>query len=227
MAPVWSAYTRARTSESELDLENDSAEKAFLSDAKVRWSKRLPERSWLTNALILTAAFLATLAAGAWAFHIFQTNFSAVAQLSAPDRSYKQHCGSTIAEAKALGCEFDLLGASWTPPACIDYELVDEFKNLKPWKYYADQKGTIEVLQSDLEKRPAGEEGAFYATLEYHQFHCGYEWKKMHRALAAGKPLESDLSDYHHTAHCVEKVQMDRSPFETIATKITIEFLSC
>lgn len=226
MAPLSSIYTRVRDSESDLDLEKDSARKLLLNGTKGRWYYKLSKRSWFTDAVIIIAALLTTIGIGVWAFRINSSNFSDVVQPGATINDFKYHCGSTIAEAKSLGCKFDLLSAAWVPPPCIDTELTEQFRREKDWKYYLDREGTMELPESELEFREGGVEGEFWATLEWHQVHCGYEWRKMHRALEVGGRVESALGEYHHTVHC-GKVFKDRSPLDKLETKITVEFLTC
>lgn len=134
-------------------------------------------------------------------------------------------CGSTLEEAKALNCEWDVMAAGWLPPACIDRELTEEFRAEGPWRYFADQNGTEELLEEELQYR-LGEGNEYYASLRFHKTHCGYQWRKMHRAMQRGTKIENKLADYHHTLHC-GYVNMQEGDLEDLLTIITVELMSC
>jgi hypothetical protein len=134
-------------------------------------------------------------------------------------------CGSTIKEAKALNCTWDLLAAAWLPPACIDKELTDDFRAQGPWKFFADRNGTEELLEEELPYR-IGEGKEYFTSLKYHRTHCSYQWRKMHRAMQMGTKIENKLADYHHTIHC-GYVSMQEGDMEDLLTKITVEFMTC
>jgi hypothetical protein len=134
-------------------------------------------------------------------------------------------CGSTIEEAKALNCTWDLLAAAWLPPACIDKELTDDFRTQGPWRYFADRDGTEELFEEELQYR-VGEGNEYYTSLKYHKTHCSYQWRKMHRAMQMGTKIENKLADYHHTIHC-GYVSMQEGDMEDLLTKITVELMTC
>ncbi|TVY89304.1 hypothetical protein LAWI1_G005780, partial [Lachnellula willkommii] len=59
-------------------------------------------------------------------------------------------CGSSTAEAIALGCVYDSLSPAWMQPYCQDAALTAEFETLGDgpngtWKYYADRNHTQEL----------------------------------------------------------------------------------
>jgi hypothetical protein len=54
-----------------------------------------------------------------------------------------------LAEATALGCEFDPLSVMWMPKTCIDKELTNEFLALGPWPGYTDGNGITIVSEED------------------------------------------------------------------------------
>jgi hypothetical protein len=94
-------------------------------------------------------------------------------------------CGASIEEAKAVGCVFDILAMAWIPPQCHDPKLVDEFRQERNWRYWADQDGTVELREDELHLR-SGPDQLIWATLEWHLIHCNYEWQKMNRAMIVG-----------------------------------------
>ncbi|KAK2605523.1 hypothetical protein N8I77_008356 [Diaporthe amygdali] len=134
-------------------------------------------------------------------------------------------CGSTLAEAQALNCTWDLLAAAWLPPACIDEELTADFRAQGPWTYFADREGTQELFEEELQYR-VGKGNEYYTSLRYHKTHCSYQWRKMHRAMERGTKIENKLADYHHTMHC-GYVQMQQGDMEDLMTKITVELMTC
>lgn len=134
-------------------------------------------------------------------------------------------CGSTIDEARALNCTWDLLAAAWLPPACVDQELTEDFRSQGgPWRYFADRAGTEELSEGDLQYR-VGEGGEYYTSLRYHKTHGSYQWRKMHRAMERGRKIEKKLPDYHHTVHC-GYVQMQQGDMEDLLTKIMVELMT-
>lgn len=144
---------------------------------------------------------------------------------SVEDKTAVATCGSTIEEAMALNCTWDLLAAAWLPPACIDQELTEDFRSQGPWRYFADREGKEELTEEDLQWR-VGEGNEYYTSLRYHKTHCSYQWRKMHRAMERGSKIENKLADYHHTMHC-GYVQMQQGDMEDLLTKITVELMTC
>merc|ERR1712070_1059782 len=51
-------------------------------------------------------------------------------------------CGSNADEARANGCEYDVMMQEWTPPACIDWALSEKFLKAGNWTWYADAAAT-------------------------------------------------------------------------------------
>jgi hypothetical protein len=41
-----------------------------------------------------------------------------------------------------------------------------------------------------------------YTEKNFHAVHCSYMWRKMHAAMVNRLPIDSDLSNWHHTIHC-------------------------
>lgn len=112
----------------------------------------------------------------------------------------KYHCGNSSAEARSLGCVFDLSLVGWVPEPCFDAELNQRFMDWG-WRFFEDQNGTIEAsLERIIES--AGTREPFWAQHGYHITHCELAWERMHRALKGGKPLTTHLLNLHHTKHC-------------------------
>ncbi|TLS26757.1 hypothetical protein PpBr36_04828 [Pyricularia pennisetigena] len=83
-------------------------------------------------------------------------------------------CGTTPHEAVAKGCRFESYTATWQLPQCYDKDLDEEFRALRPWKFYLDRNGTKEVSLAELE---AGTVSA-WTTWEFHLWQCAFYWKK-------------------------------------------------
>lgn len=127
-------------------------------------------------------------------------------------------CGVTPTEARDRGCIFDTISFSWQVPDCYDSELVEAFSRLpNPFPFYADPAGTIELPWSEVGKG----DRAMFVPWAHHLWHCGFLWRKMHRAIIAGKPVDSYIGSYGHTEHCTyimveENAHHDMSEVNTI-----------
>lgn len=134
-------------------------------------------------------------------------------------------CGSSVEEAQALNCTWDLLASSWLPPACIDQELTDEFREQGPWRFFEHKNRTGELFEPELPYR-VGPGMEYYSTLRWHKVHCGYQWRKMHRAMMKGMKIEGHLNSYAHTEHC-GVVALQQGEMEDLVTLATVEFMTC
>ncbi|XDG08583.1 hypothetical protein ABKA04_008198 [Annulohypoxylon sp. FPYF3050] len=111
------------------------------------------------------------------------------------------HCGSTIAEAKRLGCVFDSMSWAWQRPECYHAELVDDFLTRMDWNLYPtnDTKNSQPVSREAWER---GEYVTLYAEKAWHFFHCMYSWRKFHEAFEKRMPMDNDIAMFGHTMHC-------------------------
>ncbi|KAL3424523.1 hypothetical protein PVAG01_03804 [Phlyctema vagabunda] len=137
------------------------------------------------------------------------------------DLAAKYHCGNSAAEAKELGCTFELMTVSWMPPACHDDELNQEFRSVREWHFYDDLKGSREIGEAELSELTV----MAYGTNEFHRMHCGYSWMKMHRALQRQGRIDKGLSYYKHTTHCADMYRP--ANMSAIGTDVTIGFGKC
>jgi len=112
-----------------------------------------------------------------------------------------KHCGHTAEEARKLGCIFDTISFSWLVPECYDQQLVEEFDKLPvKFPFYYDPEGTTEAPWEEVVKG----ERAMFVPWSHHLWHCGFLWRKMHRALMGGVPVDSYIGNYTHTVHCTQ-----------------------
>lgn len=133
-------------------------------------------------------------------------------------------CGNSRTDALANHCVFDLMSFTWAPSACYDGALAEEFLLLQNWTWYHDFKAT-QPADSELVRR--GRYPDLYVTWEYHKQHCAYMWRKLHRAMMTGAPVDGYVGNWNHTRHCLG--QLDRKGLEPnkVNTKIETKFPSC
>lgn len=124
--------------------------------------------------------------------------------------SWSQHfealpCGKTPDEARARGCEFDMLVTAWLPPRCIDRELVDEFMDVGKWQFYTRLHGTEEDKYSSYDPDFLGSVNTtIYTSRSWHVTHCFYMFKKLSRALVSGRTVDAEAVSEPHTEHCMK-----------------------
>ncbi|KAH8660329.1 hypothetical protein BX600DRAFT_513943 [Xylariales sp. PMI_506] len=137
-------------------------------------------------------------------------------------------CGTTPAEARAAGCQFDMMAFSWLPARCYDAELTAEFARLKDWEYFEDQNRTVPV---PLELALTGGYSELYTKFEYHLRHCTFLWKKMHRALlqrGGKRAIDSVTAKYGHTEHCSKMLLGSREvALDLVNSIIQLKFPDC
>jgi len=151
--------------------------------------------------------------------------------------SGSQGCGQTPTEAVSRGCIFDVMTTSWQHPDCYDAELNAEITALhSPWKFYwssgpPDERPTPDMLNLIPLEELGFFKGTFWATREYHVWHCTYTWRQMHRAVERGRKLDGFLLNYEHTAHCGRLIinASDHSgmAMNSAATQATIKYPLC
>ena len=145
-------------------------------------------------------------------------------QHSQPENISRESCGNSSHEALSLGCSFDVIAFAWLPERCFDKELVDDFLALRDWSWYLDA-GAQQT--ADFASVAAGAYDELYVTQEYHMYHCTYMWRKMHRAILAGRVLDGYIGDMHHTAHCELQI-LDRSrTLDEIGTAVYTKYVEC
>ncbi|KAI1172135.1 hypothetical protein F4777DRAFT_582258 [Nemania sp. FL0916] len=116
-------------------------------------------------------------------------------------------CGSTPAEARALGCSYDILSTTWWPAACEDQVTSREFeewlrspKRVRPWPFYRDQNGTQHLETLEAVSEMAGQD--IWTTQEFHAGHCMLWWKRLHKSMEVRIATNIWAGKYDHTAHC-------------------------
>ncbi|KAK1453250.1 hypothetical protein CMEL01_04909 [Colletotrichum melonis] len=152
-------------------------------------------------------------------------------------------CGSTPAQARAAGCEFDLISFNWLPPQCHDAALAETFEaelvEAGQLAWFTDANRTAPSLTR--EQIMTGEYSGVYVSLGYHLRHCTAMWRRMHRALMQSRGgegggggglerVDSYIWSYHHTRHC-EEVLLTRfgevDVGEVFTTEVRIKYPDC
>ncbi|KAK1975430.1 hypothetical protein LZ30DRAFT_537771, partial [Colletotrichum cereale] len=105
-------------------------------------------------------------------------------------------------QALSRGCVHDFVSGAWVHRKCYEEELEQEFLAARPWRWWADENRTREVTVEEI--RTTGGPSPIYVTPgpDYHDIHCAYTWKKMHRAILGGRKLDGHIGSVHHTEHC-------------------------
>lgn len=136
------------------------------------------------------------------------------------------YCGHSIAEAKSLGCNYDPLAITWTPPECTDEELTEEFNHAGPgpngsWSYYADRNGTMPLTEHEVSML-SDTNKYFYADHRWHLVHCNFSWRKLFRSQMTGVIMDRQKNSLEHIAHCgmLEGPKYHHLPLDVIATQL-------
>ncbi|KAJ8130361.1 hypothetical protein O1611_g3269 [Lasiodiplodia mahajangana] len=167
-------------------------------------------RSALLSGLAATVTFIIGLSVGSSAGFMSNNDSGApnggALAVQGPFTETSQ-CGHTPAEARALGCSYDLLSATWWPAACEDQSTAKEFeewlrspKRLRPWPFYLDQNGTQHLETLEELSEMAGKD--IWTTQEFHTGHCMLWWKRLHKSMEGRIATNIWAGEYHHTAHC-------------------------
>ncbi|RFU33863.1 hypothetical protein B7463_g2516, partial [Scytalidium lignicola] len=146
-------------------------------------------------------------------------------------------CGNTIAEAKARGCEFDVLSYSWIPQECRDRETDDEFlewlysddRQLGPWPFFKDQEMKERIPDADALSHRV--RMISYAPQEEHIGHCIFLARRLHRAMDSSWTMDTRGGNLNHTIHCTNMVLKSATgiseEYATLRTHFGVTFGSC
>ncbi|KAI1842111.1 hypothetical protein JX266_011644 [Neoarthrinium moseri] len=206
------------------DLDSSAATESKPDLLSCHWHEALARRIAWTVAIGL----LVIIAVGAALFGTFRAELFTVGQ----DQT-SQHqaagvspwsCGSSREEALVAGCQFDVVSFSWLPPDCYDGELVAQFEARGPWQWYVGRDGGV---TADAKAVREGRLDRLYVTWEFHLLHCTFQWKKMHRAMLAGRPIDSYIGNFSHTQHCERMIMNRRTQLNSTGTDIFIKYPSC
>lgn len=180
---------------------------------------KITRRGMATCLAILTIIFI--IASGTWSI---VTSVSDLEFGYAVANSDSLSCGNSPAEALAAGCEFDVMSFAWSQQACFDRELMDDFLSRKNWTWWVDEVDGVPLGLLDVRK---GQYSQLFVTWEYHLVHCTYMWKKMHRAIQSGRPLDSYIANIDHTIHCEMMLLDDTVDRGARNTIIGVKYPTC
>ena len=76
-------------------------------------------------------------------------------------------CGKTPDEARAKGCIYDPLAVTWVRPECYYPELIDEFIDMEPVRFYHD-KSLSEESRVPIEEIIPGQHEQVWAPHKFH-----------------------------------------------------------
>ena len=107
-------------------------------------------------------------------------------------------CGQSTAEAKSLGCRYDILSNHWIPAPCMDQAAVEEYQSDGSWFGFTDENRT------DMIDIATMSEMDFYYTSERdHIVHCAMLWRKQFRAFYEERIyVDTLIGSFDHTMHC-------------------------
>ena len=155
--------------------------------------------------MVLLVLFM--LGLGAFTLYVGQKAFEVPSIVS----SETFHCGNSTAEAKAFGCEFDVLSYSWTPKQCLDTETRDEFREwlhsqdrlFRPWPFFADKDATEWIPNEEALSGRVYPQFS-WAPTEEHVGHCMFMMRRLYRVLEGegNIRLNSRQRTYDHVQHC-------------------------
>jgi hypothetical protein len=116
------------------------------------------------------------------------------------------NCGHSAAEARANGCHYEPMLASWIPTECYEPEPRDEYAPYDDRAWFWDYNMTIPMVGEDLERKRRGDDITGY-TKFFHDEHCLYAWRKLHLAVEKRRKLvDSKTMDLHHSTHCSKRI---------------------
>jgi hypothetical protein len=135
------------------------------------------------------------------------------------------HCGSTPAEARALGCKFDVMSFAWTPPSCYDHAFSQKFLSEQgPWIFYLDHNATQPLAFDSLSNYDI-----VWTEHSYHVVHCLYAWERIHQAyLKQDLLLPQEMGSINHTEHCIGLLEdVEGAPAKTVNAIAYLVFDGC
>ncbi|KAE9376384.1 hypothetical protein N431DRAFT_311393, partial [Stipitochalara longipes BDJ] len=129
-----------------------------------------------------------------------------------PEPSPWKHCGNSTSSALENDCILDFIAGAWVPKPCYDSELEAEFLQLKQWKWYTDADGSRSLSLDSMKN--GGGYNPIFVSLDYHWIHCAYTWRKLHRSVISGRPIDTHIGEYEHTKHCADGLAARRDDNE-------------
>jgi hypothetical protein len=139
-------------------------------------------------------------------------------------------CGNSTAEARGLGCQFDVLGGLWIPAECADNDLNRQFMERGVWFAYSDKNATHVLSVDEMSERVTPQ--VYWTSRREHFVHCAYNWRRQHQGyLGGGYKMDRNAVDYRHTIHCTDTLMkyagMGPEEMDAIVVGTSIGFSTC
>ncbi|EPE30609.1 hypothetical protein GLAREA_03576 [Glarea lozoyensis ATCC 20868] len=243
-----SAYEKLSTADSETsNSDTESLDKLILY-RRHSWKQRL------LDACILTLSFTSILIGALTLFkttHLINSINTFTSQplpqlqiqpLNRQDPSeVPQNCGSSITEALAKNCIFNIYANAWLPPQCFDQEAYDkwidpkndlvEFGHAGKFEWWEDKNHTRPIDQKEL-----GRLKGAHTVQAYHVAHCLFDWdatvKAMKKVVGGESPVwvHSKLLESHHVGHCLMVIASQKHFYQfewASVAEVTFGFGEC
>jgi hypothetical protein len=188
------------------------------------------ERRLVISNILLSVSTLLLLCTATFSLSLYTLLWRSCEAASQPRRG----CGSSIAEAKALGCSFDILSKAWLPNDCTRLGAEEYLKDSRSWNHtgwgiYADRAQTRELTLEQLQEY-ADSGLKWYGTEREHLVHCAWGLKRVLDAYAKGKRMDVVIQRLGHTYHCVDRLYMSAvkaNDLDVVLGKGNIRFGHC
>lgn len=133
-------------------------------------------------------------------------------------------CGNSTNEARALGCQYDILLNHWVPASCADTEFIVEYKDDGSWGAFADANMTQKITTVE----EMSERDFYYTSVRDHINHCGEMWKKQFYVLfEEQRAFDSIVASPRHTDHCAQYLMDVAGKNITESTRVEVGFAGC
>lgn len=140
-----------------------------------------------------------------------------------PISSQWRDCGSTIQEARAKGCVYDVVLVAWLQPDCFDSELHEAYLSDHDYPFWLDR--SLET-PTTLEEVRLGNHDTVYSSAEFHLAHCAYFMEQSVRGFRNGRMVDNITLDNEHTEHCARSLRDQWLP-EMGFSPLHMDFHSC
>lgn len=201
------------TQDDEGNSEKSANDVLLTNEKSVRWHDRTPARTARIPRLVVIVACAAIFML--LAVTVFYTVLGTRMLIEPQNKqgSLGLSCGSTVEEARARGCEFDLFTDSWVPAPCYDKATSDEMlhwlmqpeRDYGAWPYFADRDGRERIPDvKTLSERIYPQKT--YSTQEQHMAHCLFWMNHNERVVNGSVPWTSRgrQNPLHHALHCTQ-----------------------
>ncbi|RFU31574.1 hypothetical protein B7463_g4768, partial [Scytalidium lignicola] len=153
-------------SESDITMQPEEEKHSFLHDKQLEHEeeaqhhqKYLSDKKWRLSlkSLVISWLTLISLTCFGVVLYLLLTAKQSTVSVTPTGKPWLSEdtlysCGSSVPEAKSLGCIFDTMSFIWVHPACYDHELTVEFEMARDWKWYTEyhgEKGNGELISMD------------------------------------------------------------------------------